>query len=305
MNCSTSRINCWESLSHDQARQPRPRIRPRDAVEEQVIWTEESYDDFQDLQAAHEALLKRQETPVDPAQFWIDVQRFIDRVRNDAEYISAPRERDQLRAILRFWASYVFDQTGSYPDTTLRPAPHEDNPPPPPPPPPHRTPIVVWAIAVLAVVATLVAVFALWKAGETSKPPGETSGPTPDLATQVYVQMQVNAAMTAVVAARSTPTDIPTSTPTITPTPLPTQTPVPSPTPTPTPIVVRPATRLPPTPLPTQPPAQVVPLDVGYQILTQGPSPFDPTVWVMQLRLVGYGGNGVYIFWVNGRPDQR
>ncbi len=107
--------------------------------------------------------------------------------------------------------------------------------------------------------------------------------------------------MTAVVAARSTPTDIPTSTPTITPTPIPTQTPVPSPTPTPTPIVVRPATRLPPTPLPTQPPAQVVPLDVGYQILTQGPSPFDPTVWVMQLRLVGYGGNGVYIFWVNGR----
>ena len=38
-----------------------------------------------------------------------------------AEDISAPRERDQLRAILRFWASYVYDMTGTYPDTTLRP----------------------------------------------------------------------------------------------------------------------------------------------------------------------------------------
>jgi hypothetical protein len=76
---------------------------------------------FQDLQAEHEALLKRQAAPDDPAQFWIDVQSFIDRVCNDAQYISAPRERDQLRAILRFWASYVFDQTSSYPDTTLRP----------------------------------------------------------------------------------------------------------------------------------------------------------------------------------------
>ena len=58
---------------------------------------------------------------------------------------------------------------------------------------------------------------------------------------------------------------------------------------------------MPATPLPTQPPAQVVPLDVGYQILTQGPSPFDPAVWVIQLRLVGIGVNGDYIYWVNGR----
>jgi hypothetical protein len=39
---------------------------------------------------------------------------------------------------------------------------------------------------------------------------------------------------------------------------------------------------------------------VGFQVLTQGPSPFDPTVWVIQLKLVGIGGNQVYIYWVDG-----
>jgi hypothetical protein len=87
---------------------------------------------FQDLQAEHETLLKRHEAPDDPTQFWVAVQSFIDRVRSDAEYISAPRERDQLRAILRFWASYVFDRTKTYPDTTMRP--FADRKPPTPPP---------------------------------------------------------------------------------------------------------------------------------------------------------------------------
>jgi hypothetical protein len=77
---------------------------------------------FQDLQAEHETLLNRHEAPADPAQFWADVQHYIDRVCVEAAHIPAPRERDQLRAILRFWASYVFDKTGTYPDTTLRPA---------------------------------------------------------------------------------------------------------------------------------------------------------------------------------------
>jgi hypothetical protein len=87
---------------------------------------------FQELQAQHEALLNRHEAPADPEKFWTDVQSYIDRVRDDAQYISAPRERDQLRAILRFWASYVFDQTKTYPDTTMRPC--ADAKPPTPQP---------------------------------------------------------------------------------------------------------------------------------------------------------------------------
>jgi hypothetical protein len=258
---------------------------------------------FQDLQAGHEALLKRQAAPDDPAQFWTDVQSFIDRVRNDAQYISAPRERDQLRAILRFWASYVYDKTGSYPDTTLRPPDNPETTSPPPPPPPRRTPIVVWAIAALAVLAIVIAVIALraQDGGVNPQPTTPTAALPERVATQAHEQIMVNAAMTEVVATISTPTDIPTPTATSTPIPPPTLTPVPSPTPTPTPVVVRPATRTSATPLPTQPLPEVVPLDVGYQVLTQGPSPFDTAVWVIQLRLVGIGVNGVYIYWVNGR----
>jgi hypothetical protein len=77
---------------------------------------------FQDLQAEHEALLNRRDAPADAAQFITDVQHYINRICVEAAHIPAPRERDQLRAILRFWASYVFDKTATYPDTTLRPA---------------------------------------------------------------------------------------------------------------------------------------------------------------------------------------
>lgn len=249
---------------------------------------------FQDLQTEHEALLNRHEAPADPAQFWTDVQHFIDRVRVDAEHIPAPRERDQLRAILRFWASYVFDKTGTYPDTTLRPAMNREasvpsTKPPTPlpwPTPAHRTP-VVWGIVALTILVVVIALVT----GPVARPaPIPTAEPAlPDrVATQAAEQMMVNAAMTEVVATVSTPTHTPTAIPTA----APTTTPTPSPTPRPT------RTRMPEV---VTPPEQVVPLNVEYQILTQGPSPFDATVWVIQLRLVGIGGNGSYIYWVDGR----
>jgi hypothetical protein len=278
---------------------------------------------FQDLQAEHEALLNRHEAPADPAQFWADVQHFIDRIRIEAEHIPTPRERDQLRAILRFWASYVYDKTGSYPDTTLRPAmnaesskaasiessvPPPEAPIPTPTPPPHRSP-VVWGIAALACVAIFIAVMALVAPRNASPATNPTAEPAlPDyVATQVYVQMQVNAAMTEVVAASSTPTPAPTSTATPSHTPRPTRTLLPTDTPTPTnmptstPVVVLPGTRVPE----VIPPLQPDTLSVGFQILTQGPSPFDAEVWVIQLKVVGIGGNGSYIYWADGQqlPD--
>ncbi len=263
---------------------------------------------FQDLQTEHEALLNRHEAPTDPAQFWADVQHFIDRVRVDAEHIPAPRERDQLRAILRFWASYVFDKTGSYPDTTLRPAmssvdtvPPTKPPIPPPPTPPHRSPIV-WGIAALAVLAILVAMLTLVMTGRPSAPvPSATSEPAlPNrVGTQAAEQMMVNAAMTKVVATVSTPTDTPTATPTSTPTDTPTPTATPTRAPTPTRVIVIPQPGRTPGVIP--PPEMPGSLKVGYEILTQGPSPFDATVWVIQLRLAGFGGNGSYIYWVDGR----
>jgi hypothetical protein len=208
---------------------------------------------FQDLQAEHEALLNRHEAPADPAQFWADVQHFIDHIRIEAQYISAPRERDQLRAILRFWSSYVFDKTGTYPDTTLRPAMNADSskaastgssvpptkpPTPTPPPPPHRT-SAIWGIAALAVVAVVVAVIALRASGGTAVMPSGSFVPikTPDASVNVV----------ATAESPSAPT-----------------------------------------------------LEIQWSILTTGPSPFDPNVWATRLQLSATGGNGSYIFWVNG-----
>lgn len=77
---------------------------------------------YDELQAAHQRLLQRLEAKEATATLLNDVQAYIERARADAELISSSRDRSQVRANLRFWAAYVFDQTKTYPDTTLRPA---------------------------------------------------------------------------------------------------------------------------------------------------------------------------------------
>jgi hypothetical protein len=70
---------------------------------------------FEELQAAHERLLEQSKAPADTDAFVEEVQQAIQQMLVDAEQIPAPRERDQLRAILRFWASYVYDQQALIP----------------------------------------------------------------------------------------------------------------------------------------------------------------------------------------------
>jgi hypothetical protein len=184
---------------------------------------------FQDLQAKHEALLKRHETE-DTSQFWADVQAFIDHACVAAEGIPAPRERDQLRAILRFWASYVYDKTGSYPDTNLRP--FNDGKPPHPDEPPEWKP--GWRTYLLAgLILLMLGGMFVW--------------------------------------ARNTPV-APTSAG------------------RPSPAIVQPGK-----------PVQSQPLTLSWQVVTAGPSPFNPNVWVAQLELSATGGNDAYIFWVNNQ----
>ncbi len=270
---------------------------------------------FEELQQAHQHLLDRVDEVTDKAAFVIEVQSYVARVCEEAVEVSAPRDRDQLRANLRFWASYVYDAIGTYPNTTMRPARSGQVPlktpsvvlPTPSVTSHQRTPFM-WGIAVLAALAILVAVIALVVNRTGALAPistGEANQPD-RVATQVIEQMIVNATMTQVVAASSTPTPRPTDTPPPTSTPLPTKTPTPTltptapPTPTPTTVIVLPSTLIPPT-LEVRTSSPIVPLDVGYQILTEGPSPFDRTVWVMQLKFVGMGGNGIYIYWVDGQ----
>jgi hypothetical protein len=51
-----------------------------------------------------------------------EARAYIERSKAEAEWIRDARDRSQLRANLRFWASFLVNCTGVYPDTTLRPA---------------------------------------------------------------------------------------------------------------------------------------------------------------------------------------
>jgi hypothetical protein len=85
---------------------------------------------YEELQAEHQKLLDQKEASSDAKAMLAAVQAHIERVKTEAAHVNDPRDRSQLRANLRFWASYVFDRTGAYPDTSLRPA-LEAAPPPP------------------------------------------------------------------------------------------------------------------------------------------------------------------------------
>ena len=94
---------------------------------------------MQALQVEHERLLGRLDDtggspcpgppppPIEELSFETqalihEARAYIERCRAEAEWVSDSRDRSQLRANLRFWASFLLNCTGSFPDTTLRPA---------------------------------------------------------------------------------------------------------------------------------------------------------------------------------------
>ncbi|GAB4498231.1 MAG: hypothetical protein OHK0052_11280 [Anaerolineales bacterium] len=76
---------------------------------------------YRDLQDEHQRLLEWRESVPDSQEFLNAVRAYIERTRQDSQWITASRSRNQLRANLRFWASYLYDHTGAYPDTSLLP----------------------------------------------------------------------------------------------------------------------------------------------------------------------------------------
>ncbi len=86
---------------------------------------------FSALQQRHEALLARQSkltaddlrrrTPA-AGQLADDVRQFMADVVTGSEGVAEPRERDLLRAWLRYWATFTFEWSGVFPKTDLRPA---------------------------------------------------------------------------------------------------------------------------------------------------------------------------------------
>jgi hypothetical protein len=224
---------------------------------------------FDELQQIHQRLLDRTNEVTDKAAFVHEVQAYVTQVRDEAVDVPAPRDRDQLRANLRFWASYIYDVTGTYPNTTMRPArpvsppspekvaelapePSQRFEPAPSVPsapvfaaePPRSTPPPAKAASgwrtglIVVIVALLLGVLYLWRSANPQA--GTASNETPGA---VIVQ----------------------------------------------PTVVAPGQTL----------------TVTWHVVTAGPSPYSPNIWVAKIELGATGGNDAYIFWVNGQrlPD--
>ena len=202
---------------------------------------------FDELQQTHQHLLDRMDEVADKAAFAREAQAYVARVCDEAVDVLAPRDRDQLRANLRYWASYLYDATGTYPNTTMRPAapgaagspetvaPAPGAPAPTKISPPSTTAAPGWRTWLVAVIVVLLlGVMYLWVRINPQASP--TSRPGPEVAT---VQ--------------------------------------PSP----------------------ENPGQT--LTLTWRVVTAGPSPFNPNIWVARIELSATGGNDEYIFWVNGQ----
>lgn len=190
--------------------------------------------DFKKLQARHEELLHEQEIVerLDSAkqketlEILLNlVKAYIDEIREESAKIVAPQERDQLRAILRYWSGFVYKHTETYPETDLRPA--EGNY--------HQNQLALIAlikerpILILIVIGVFVTIlFLVWRLdllgvyGAIAPTSTATPTYTPTLPHIISV------------TSTFTPTSIPSTTPSSTPklTPTPTYTPSPSLTPT-------------------------------------------------------------------------
>ncbi len=68
----------------------------------------------------------------------------------------------------------------------------------------------------------------------------------------------------------------------------------PTPRPTATRAAQKPAT-------PESPPNNTLPLQVNYQVVTYGPSPFNAEAWVIEIQLTATGGDNRYVFWADGQ----
>jgi hypothetical protein len=76
--------------------------------------------EYQDLIAQHQALQKLLADQPDA----VEIERVLDlvaQVRDAGACIGDPRQREQLRAILRHWGGIVYERTGEYPATQLTP----------------------------------------------------------------------------------------------------------------------------------------------------------------------------------------
>jgi hypothetical protein len=204
---------------------------------------------FLELQAEHQTLLAQQSDfrpPVDSSEelsssvkeqeLLEQVQEYIRRVRQESHQVASPHERDQLRANIRYWSGYVFEQTGTYPNTELAPASDlaPDNTGL------LRAPLIIAGLVILLIIALGAAVFGLMNNNAAEIAATQTRNSEIE-ATNESATQTVGAIQTEVTPLTETPTLVntststPSSTPSLTPTSTATATATPMPTPTETP----------------------------------------------------------------------
>lgn len=213
---------------------------------------------FEALLTRHEELLELQQKEQDIAE---EAQAYIEQVIAASSQIAAPRKRDQLRANLRYWAGYVYDKKGVYPNLEFAP--------------PSELASRNWRLKRIATGAFSLIILSMFAVTLFMLIPVIFSR-----IQRILLPIPTTPTLTASPAPTdtSTPTTIPTSTLTGTPTPTNTLTSTPTGTPTPTNT---------PTPTLTKTPMRnLSPLDGGKY-------PFGEVslVWAWNGNL---GGDGIY-----------
>jgi hypothetical protein len=132
---------------------------------------------FQELQQKHIDLLRHYETNKESADFIKQVREYIEQVLSASRQIGDSRERNQLRANLRFWGAYIYDNTGTYPNLTLLPSEAAAEPTPAPQPAPNPLNARLITVAVLVVLCIVVLLVAFPRARPYSQTPPITSTP--------------------------------------------------------------------------------------------------------------------------------
>ncbi len=77
---------------------------------------------FKELQDKHLALLQKFKDQQPSEELIQEVEAYIQEVKTAGKDIPSSQERDQLRANLRFWGAFIFDQKKVFPDIQLWPS---------------------------------------------------------------------------------------------------------------------------------------------------------------------------------------
>ena len=111
---------------------------------------------FQELQDKHVRLLERYESHKESQEFLKEVREYTEEVINASREIGDSRERNQLRANLRFWGAYIYDHTGTYPNLTLLPSEAGSATPIPKTRTPNRSGIIIASVFLMIFIFVVV-----------------------------------------------------------------------------------------------------------------------------------------------------